>query len=97
MIERRDVRMGEVCGQALVGATAGQIWLDGSRLCNLASVVAHELGHALGFWHVDAPGALMFPRDRESNIADAPTELERRHMAIAYKRPRGNLDIDVDP
>jgi len=86
-----------ICGQALVGATAGHIWLDGNKQCNMSAVVAHELGHALGFWHVNVAGSLMFPRDRASNIADAPTEQERRHTAIAYKRVAGNRDIDVDP
>jgi hypothetical protein len=28
---------------------------------------------------------------------EAPTDLERHHMALAYARPRGNRDIDVDP
>jgi hypothetical protein len=95
MIERRD-EPGGVCGRALVGAVAGQIWLDGNQRCNMAAVFAHELGHALGFWHVDVPGSLMFPRDRASNIADAPTERERRHAFIAYRRTAGNRDVDVD-
>jgi hypothetical protein len=96
MVERRDAPA-EICGQALVGSLAGSIWLDGSAKCNWSAVIAHEIGHALGFWHVDVPGSLMFPVDRESNIADAPTDRERHHMQIAYKRVRGNLDIDVDP
>jgi hypothetical protein len=39
----------------------------------------------------------MFPRARTSNIADAPTTKERLHAAIAYRRPRGNQDVDIDP
>jgi hypothetical protein len=96
VIERRDAAPG-ICGQALLGASAGQIWLDGNRQCNLAAVIAHEIGHALGFWHVNVSGSLMFPRDRASNIADEPTERERRHGALAYRRVTGNRDIDIDP
>jgi hypothetical protein len=95
MIERRD-EANEVCGRALIGASAGQIWLDGNGRCNIAAVFAHEIGHALGFWHVDIPGSLMFPRDRASNIADAATERERRHALIVYRRTAGNSDVDVD-
>jgi hypothetical protein len=29
--------------------------------------------------------------------ADAPTEIERHHAALAYGRAAGNLDIDRDP
>jgi hypothetical protein len=95
VIERRDLEA-TVCGRAAIGAAAGQIWLDGDRQCNIAGVFAHEVGHAFGFTHVNTVGSLMFPQARNSNIADAPTERERRHAAIAYKRSRGNRDIDVD-
>jgi predicted Zn-dependent protease len=71
--------------------------LDNDTTCSLAALFAHEIGHALGFWHVDIEGSMMFPRVRGSNITDAPTEIERRHATIAYKRLPGNLDIDVDP
>jgi hypothetical protein len=96
MIERQD-QQDRICGRALVGASAGQIFLDGNRLCRVDAVFAHELGHALGFWHVNLEGSLMFPQQRDSNVADAPTERERRHAAIAYSRSAGNRDVDVDP
>ena len=53
--------------------------------------------YALGFFHVDRQGYLMYPQIRGSNLADAPTDLERRMAAIAYARPRGNRDVDIDP
>jgi hypothetical protein len=96
VIERRDLAPG-ICGTAFVGATAGQILLDNDTTCSLLGVFAHELGHAFGFWHVDVKTSMMSPRATTNNVADAPTELERRHAAIAYKRVPGNLDIDVDP
>lgn len=96
VIERRDLAPG-VCGTAIVGATAGQILLDNDTTCSLVGVFAHELGHAFGFTHVDVLGSMMFPRSTINNVADAPTAMERRHAAVAYKRLPGNLDIDVDP
>jgi hypothetical protein len=96
VIERSDLGP-TVCGRATVGATAGQIWLHSDNTCNLDSVLAHEIGHALGFFHVNILGALMYPQARSSNIADAPTERERVHAKLAYSRPRGSTDIDIDP
>jgi Matrixin len=96
VVERRELG-GRVCGQAFVGATAGQILLDADPLCSLEATMAHEIGHALGFWHVNISGSLMFPQIRGANVNDAPTERELHHAAIAYKRVTGNRDVDVDP
>jgi hypothetical protein len=87
------------CGKAWVGELAGSIWLSQNPACrSIERTFAHEIGHALGFWHVDAPGSLMMPSQGFSGpTADAPTEMEARHMALAYSRPRGNRDVDVDP
>jgi hypothetical protein len=96
VIERADLGP-DICGQATIGAVAGHIWLHSDNVCNLSGVFAHEIGHALGFFHVNSPSALMYPQARRSNISDAPIERERDHAAFAYKRPRGSRDIDVDP
>ena len=96
VIERADLGP-RICGQALIGNVAGQIWLHSDNTCNLEATFAHEIGHALGFFHVNLQGSLMFPQIRSSNIADAPTERERDHATFAYRRPRGSRDIDVDP
>ena len=96
MVERRDEK--GACGRAMVGASAGHIWLDANgQNCTYDAVFAHEIGHALGFFHVEQKGSMMYPQQRNSNLADAPTELERAHAAFAYARPRGNRDVDADP
>jgi hypothetical protein len=96
LVERSD-ELSNVCGRASVGTAAGHIWLDSNQSCNITATFAHEIGHALGFTHVTRPGSLMMPEQPNANLNDAPTEIERRLGAIAYKRVRGNRDIDVDP
>jgi len=100
VIERTNLSTG-LCGtvgENGIGAFAGHILLDSNNRCRLDPVFAHELGHAMGFFHVDRVGSMMYPTQL-SNLAaaDAPTEAEARAMAFAYARPRGNRDVDVDP
>jgi len=105
MIERNDNIGGPdvppgyvVCGRASIGAPAGQISLHGDQVCRIEAVFAHELGHALGFFHVNRRGAMMYPYEiAADSAADAPIDAERSAAAIAYARPRGSMDIDVDP
>lgn len=91
---------GGFCGRSFVGIDPGEITLnyDGCPSCGSRklppSVVAHEVGHALGFWHV--------PRGRMSRFIDGCggtgfSDDERLHARIAYSRPPGNLDPDRDP
>lgn len=96
VVERTD-EDSDVCGRALVGQPAGHIWIDSNRFCNPLATFAHEIGHALGFTHVTRPGSMMLPEQPFSNLNDAPTDMERLHGAAAYRRPRGNRDLDVDP
>jgi hypothetical protein len=91
---------GTTCGRASVGAPAGQIWLNVAARCSRAgfvvhpTVLAHELGHSLGFRHVDRADAQMNAR---ASLSTSISALERHHGAIACKRVRSNTDIDVDP
>lgn len=91
------------CGRAAVGANPGSIELYykiPSCSCEGVSqtgqsVVRHELGHALGYWHTDNPTDLMY---KTGPVCDRqPSARERAHAGIVYSRPIGNVDPDNDP
>lgn len=52
----------------------------------------HELGHALGYQHVESRTSVMNPA-----IGPAPTDSDRLGAIIAFSRPVGNRSPDVDP
>ena len=89
------------CGLALIGASAGRITLSTLAGCgdgthtSAPGVFVHEIGHALGFFHVASPGAIMLPL--VSRGSTLPSDRERQHAAFAYARLPGNTDIDSDP
>lgn len=67
--------------------------------CNGVAVgpraVKHELGHTFGYWHTANSDDVMFGR---ALTCDAdPSPRERYHAALAYRRPAGNRDPDLDP
>ena len=57
----------------------------------------HEVGHAMGFFHVADKNSLMYPFDSGGCRAGVLSAAESFHAAIAYSRPRQNSDPDKDP
>jgi len=93
-----------VCGLADVAQSGGVIdlFVPTSTACGCSGssrirprVIRHELGHAFGFFHTDNASDVMTAR---SGTCDGqPSARERAAAAVAYARPVGNIDPDVDP
>jgi hypothetical protein len=52
----------------------------------------HELGHALGYMHVESRVSIMNP-----SIGPEPTPFDRAAAIVAFQRPLGNRAPDTDP
>jgi len=98
----RDPNERSKCGFASVGANPGSITLY-NDLCSCGSnkipgaLVMHEVGHAMGFFHVPDRNSVMYPFFVSSCPSGTLSAAEHYHAAIAYSRPRGNVEPDNDP
>jgi hypothetical protein len=99
---RREPAEKRVCGFAFIGANPGSITLN-DDVCSCGSnkipgaVTMHEVGHALGFFHVGDRGSLMYPFVAGDCPNGQLSAAESYHAGIAYSRPRGNTEPDHDP
>ena len=77
------------CGYAWVGADPGSLWLSpwesGCDGTYPARMLAHEMGHALGLYHVPDADAVM----KQDAWTVAFSSNERNHSELAYARGRG--------
>ena len=81
-----------VCGRAGIGWSAGRIWMHAPRPsgCSFDETFIHEVGHALGFWHVSNPSNVMY----SSSETDWFTERETFHARAAYQLGRWHPYVD---
>jgi hypothetical protein len=98
-----DDQASPYCGWSRVGADPGAITINLASRCDTPCgtisprTLAHEVGHALGFYHV-ASGAVLSttwaPGDCGSTTLSST---EEHHARVAYSRRSGNRDPDYDP
>jgi hypothetical protein len=91
------------CGRSDVAVSGGVVEIEAhnprcmiGNWVNVPSLVRHEIGHAMGFWHTGAPTDVMSATTWVS-VDQRPSSRELAAAAIAYRRVVGNTDPDSDP
>ena len=99
----QEIPEGDFCGLAsAVGGNPMTIKLRIDR-CGCGSVkipgdlVQHEVGHAMGMFHVSGQGNVMTSDTPVRCRPVVPSAMEQHHAALIYSRSRGNRDPDRDP
>ena len=88
----QDTTLGpDICGRAGLGWLAGRIELNTALGCPFTALIAHEVGHALGFFHVPDSLGVMFPGITGVRRFSGR---ETFHAQLAYQLGRGHYYTD---
>jgi len=102
-VPRQVIPEGDLCGlSSTVGGDPMTIQLRIDR-CGCGSIkipmdlVMHEVGHAVGMFHVTGKSNIMTADSFYSCRDVVPAEIEQYHARLIYARRRGNKSPDRDP
>jgi hypothetical protein len=93
----------EFCGWSRVGTDPGSITINLASRCDTPCgviaprTVAHEVAHALGFYHVERGDILSTNWSHRDCGTTTFSSTELHHARLAYARKPGNRDTDSDP
>jgi hypothetical protein len=103
VVPRQVIPEADSCGlSSTVGGNPMTIQLRLER-CGCGSIkipitlVMHEVGHAVGMFHVAGKGNIMNGDSWFYCREVMPTPIEQYHARLIYARPRGNHSPDRDP
>jgi hypothetical protein len=93
----------QFCGWSRVGTDPGSITINLASRCDTPCgviaprILAHEVGHALGFYHVERGDVLSTNWAHRECGNTTLSSVEQHHARLAYSRRPGNKDTDTDP